>query len=298
MTGTPELNRFEPHRNIQEPALVRWILIAVAMLFLCLFLFLPLATVFVNAFSQGIRSYWQAVSDPETLGVVRLTMTTVGLAVPINILFGIACAWAVAKFDFRGKNLLITLIDLPFTVSPVIGGAIFVLLLGARSWLGGWLSEHNIKIIFAYPGIVLATLFVTFPFVARELIPLMQAHGTDEEEAAIVLGANGWQTFFRITLPNIRWGLIYGIILSTARAMGEFGAVSVVSGHVRGQTITMPLQVEILYNEYNFMGAFSVASLLTVIGIGTLVSKRIAMWQSRRVARMQALATEEITHGH
>ena len=267
-----------------EPVLVRWLLIALALCFLGLFLFMPLAAVFANAFSQGMAVYYAAIRDPDALAAVRLTLLTTGVAVPLNILFGVAAAWAIAKFDFRGKSVLITLIDLPFTVSPVISGVVFVLLFGAHGVLGVWLAAHQIKIIFATPGIILATVFVTFPFVARELIPLMQAQGADDEEAALSLGASGWQTFFRITLPNIRWGLLYGVILCTARALGEFGAVSVVSGHIRGRTITMPLHVEILYNEYNFAAAFAVASLLAMVSVVTLGLKKLAEWKTRRQA--------------
>jgi len=272
------------YRKLHEPAWVRWTLIVLALIFLGGFLLIPLAAVFANAFSHGLRAYWEAVRDRETLLAMRLTFITVIVAVPLNLIFGLAASWAITKFDFRGKNLLITLIDLPFTVSPVIAGVIFILLFGSRGIFGPWLAAHDIKIVFALPGIILATTFVTFPFVARELIPLMQLQGVDDEEAAMVLGANGWQTFLRITLPNIRWGMLYGIILSTARAMGEFGAVSVVSGHIRGQTITMPLQVEILYNEYNFVAAFAVASLLAVVAVATLVLKKLAERKTRRVA--------------
>ena len=268
-------------RKTSEPVWVRWLLTSVALVFLGLFLFVPLVAVFVNAFSEGAKTYWAAIRDPETLGAVKLTLLTAGIAVPLNVLFGVAAAWAIAKFDFVGKNVLVTLIDLPFTVSPVISGVVFVLLFGAQGLFGPWLSEHDIRIIFAVPGIVLATVFVTFPFVARELIPLMEAQGKDDEEAALALGAGGWQTFLRITLPNIRWGLLYGVILCTARALGEFGAVSVVSGHVRGRTITMPLHVEILYNEYSFAAAFAVASLLALISVVTLALKKLAEWKVR-----------------
>ncbi|HEY4542913.1 MAG TPA: sulfate ABC transporter permease subunit CysW, partial [Noviherbaspirillum sp.] len=245
-----------------EPPWVRALLIAVALIFLTLFLFVPLAAVFAEALRKGWDAYLAAIVEPDALSAIRLTLLTAAIAVPLNLVFGVAAAWAIAKFQFRGKNLLLTLIDLPFSVSPVISGLIYVLLFGAQGWFGEWLREHDIKILFAVPGIVLATIFVTFPFVARELIPLMQAQGTEEEEAALVLGASGWRTFWHVTLPNIKWGLMYGVILCNARAMGEFGAVSVVSGHIRGETNTMPLQVEILYNEYNFAAAFAVASLL------------------------------------
>lgn len=252
---------------------MRWLLIGTTISYIALFLIIPLVSIFGQALAKGVAAYWTAVKEPETLAAIRLTLITVAFAVPLNLLFGLCAAWAIAKFDFPGKNFLITLIDLPFSVSPVIAGMVYVLLFGLHGWLGPWLVAHNIKIIFAVPGIILATIFVTFPLVARELIPLMQAHGTEEEEAAIVLGANGWQTFYLVTLPNIKWGLFYGVILCSARAMGEFGAVSVVSGHIRGLTNTIPLQVEILYNEYNFASAFAVASLLAVSALLTLVIK-------------------------
>ena len=262
-------------RSNQEAPLIRALLIAVALAFLTLFLFLPLAAVFHEALKKGLGVYWRAISDPDALSAIRLTVIAAAIAVPLNLVFGVAAAWAIAKFDFPGKSVLITLIDLPFSVSPVIAGLVFVLMFGAQGWFGPWLQAHDIKIIFAVPGIVLATIFVTFPFVARELIPLMQAQGAEEEEAAVVLGASGWQTFWRVTLPNIKWGLLYGVILCNARAMGEFGAVSVVSGHIRGATNTMPLQVEILYNEYSFVAAFAVASLLALLALLTLVAKSI-----------------------
>ena len=262
-------------RGNQESPWVRWILIASALAFLTLFLFLPLVAVFHEALKKGVAVYWRAIIDPDALSAIRLTLLTAVIAVPLNLVFGVSAAWAIAKFEFPGKNVLTTLIDLPFSVSPVIAGLVFVLLFGAQGWFGPWLQAHDIKIIFAVPGIVLATVFVTFPFVARELIPLMQAQGAEEEEAAVVLGATGWQTFWRVTLPNIKWGLLYGVILCNARAMGEFGAVSVVSGHIRGATNTMPLHVEILYNEYNFVGAFAVASLLALLALLTLVVKTI-----------------------
>ena len=254
---------------------MRVVLIAVALGFLTLFLFVPLAAVFHEALKKGLDVYWRAIIDPDALSAIRLTLLAAAIAVPLNVVFGVAAAWAIAKFDFPGKNVLVTLIDLPFSVSPVIAGLVFVLLFGAQGWFGPWLQAHDIKILFAVPGIVLATIFVTFPFVARELIPLMQAQGTEEEEAAVVLGASGWQTFWRVTLPNIKWGVLYGVILCNARAMGEFGAVSVVSGHIRGATNTMPLQVEILYNEYNFTAAFAVASLLGLLALLTLVAKSV-----------------------
>jgi sulfate transport system permease protein len=271
--------RAAPRRVTAEPPLVRWLLIGVALVFLGLFLVVPLAAVFTEAFAKGVGYYFHSFNDANTLAAIKLTFIAAGIAVPLNCVFGVAAAWAIAKFDFRGKTVLITLIDLPFSVSPVVSGMIYVLLFGAQGLVGPWFIAHNIQIIFAVPGIVLATIFVTFPFVARELIPLMQAQGRTEEEAAHVLGANGWQTFWRVTMPNIKWGLIYGVILCNARAMGEFGAVSVVSGHIRGQTNTIPLHVEILYNEYNFVGAFAVASLLTFLAIVTLVLKT---WVERK----------------
>jgi len=268
-------------RATTEPALVRWTLIGVVLVFLGLFLAVPLAAVFSEALGKGVAAYFAAFREPDALAAIRLTLLTASIAVPVNLLFGVAAAWAIAKFEFVGKNLLITLIDLPFSVSPVVSGLIYVLLFGLQGWLGPWLAEHDIKIIFAVPGIVLATIFVTFPFVARELIPLMQAQGTEEEEAARVLGAGGWQTFWRVTLPNIKWGLLYGVILCNARAMGEFGAVSVVSGHVRGLTNTVPLHVEILYNEYNSTAAFAVASLLALLALVTLAAKSVVEWKAQ-----------------
>lgn len=262
-------------RPIEEPVWVRWSLIGLALAFLALFLFVPLISVFYEALRKGWDVYVAAITEPDAVSAIQLTLTAAAIAVPLNLVFGVAAAWAVAKFEFRGKNLLVTLIDLPFSVSPVVSGLIYVLIFGLQGWLGPWLAEHDIKIIFAVPGIVLATLFVTVPFIARELIPLMQSQGTEEEEAAVVLGANGWQIFFRVTLPNIKWGLLYGVILCNARAMGEFGAVSVVSGHIRGSTNTLPLHVEILYNEYNFAAAFAVASLLALLALITLALKTI-----------------------
>src|SRR5919106_335930 len=260
---------------MSEPRWARAILITVALLFLGIFLLLPLVVVFTEAFKKGVEVYVESIREPDAAAAIRLTLIAAGIAVPLNLVFGVAAAWAIAKFQFPGKSFLITLIDLPFSVSPVISGLVFVLLFGLQGWLGPWLAEHDIKIIFAVPGIILATTFVTAPFVARELIPLMQEQGTEEEQAALVLGAGGWQTFFRVTLPNIKWGLLYGVILCNARAMGEFGAVSVVSGHIRGQTNTMPLYVEILYNEYNAAGAFAVASLLAGLALVTLVIKTL-----------------------
>ncbi len=268
-------------KRLTEPALVRWGLTGAVLLFLALFLFVPLASVFAQALEKGLGAYFAAIREPDALSAIKLTLIAAAISVPFNLVFGVAAAWAVAKFDFRGKSLLITLIDLPFSVSPVIAGLIFVLLFGLQGWMGTWLDEHQIKILFAVPGIVLATVFVTFPFVARELIPLMQAQGKEEEEAALVLGAGGLKTFFRVTLPNIKWGILYGVILCNARAMGEFGAVSVVSGHIRGFTNTIPLHVEILYNEYNFAAAFAVASLLALLALVTLAVKSVAEWKVR-----------------
>ncbi|PWK37607.1 sulfate ABC transporter permease subunit CysW [Cupriavidus plantarum] len=278
-----------PYDATGESPWVRYTLITVAVLFLALFLFVPLASVFFEAFRKGVDTYLSALTEPDAVSAIQLTLTVAAIAVPLNVVFGVAAAWAIAKFDFRGKNLLITLIDLPFSVSPVISGLIYVLMFGAQGWFGPWLEAHDIKIMFAVPGIVLATIFVTFPFVARELIPLMQAQGSEEEEAAIVLGASGWQTFRHITLPNIRWGLLYGVILCNARAMGEFGAVSVVSGHIRGLTNTMPLHVEILYNEYNFAAAFAVASLLTLLALVTLGIKTLVEMRAAREVSEDAL---------
>jgi sulfate transport system permease protein len=266
-------------RRLTEPALVRWGLIGAVLLFLTLFLFVPLVSVFVQALDKGLGAYFAAIIEPDALAAIKLTLLAAAISVPLNLGFGVAAAWAIAKFDFKGKNLLITLIDLPFSVSPVIAGLIFVLLFGLQGWMGPWLGTHQIKILFAVPAIVLATIFVTFPFVARELIPLMQAQGKEEEEAALVLGAGGFTTFFRVTLPNVKWGIIYGVILCNARAMGEFGAVSVVSGHIRGATNTIPLHVEILYNEYNFAAAFAVASLLAMLALVTLAVKSFAEWK-------------------
>jgi len=269
-------------RGTSEPAWLKWTLLGVALLFLGLFLVVPLAAVFTEALRRGVGAYFESFTDSDALAAIKLTLITAGIAVPCNLVFGVAAAWAIAKFQFPGKSVLITLIDLPFAVSPVVSGLIYVLLFGMQGWLGPWLADHDIKIIFAVPGIVLATIFVTFPFVARELIPLMQAQGNDEELAALTLGASGWQTFWHITLPNIKWGLFYGVILCNARAMGEFGAVSVVSGHIRGETNTMPLHVEILYNEYNFVAAFAVASLLAILALVTLVLKSFIEWRAHR----------------
>ena len=264
-----------PGRASIKSSLVRWLFISISLLFLAALLLAPLATVFAMAWEKGVRAYFASFADPDTAAALRLTLITALVVVPLNTVFGLAASWAIAKFEFRGKSFLITLIDLPLAISPVISGLIFVLLFGLRGWFGPWFQDHDISVIFALPGIILATMFVTFPYVARELIPLMQQLGNDEEEAAITLGAGGWLTFFSVTLPKVRWGLVYGVILCNARAMGEFGAVSVVSGHIRGVTNTMPLHIEILYNEYNFVGAFAVASLLTLLAVLTLVVKTL-----------------------
>ena len=314
--------------NTTESAAVRWGLIAVALLFLGLVVFLPLVSVFYEALHKGVALYFKTFTDPDALSAIKLTLLTAAIAVPFNLVFGLAASWAIAKFEFRGKQLLTTLIDLPFAISPVVSGLIYVLLFGAQGWFGAWLSEPHlalpwfgadahvvgagtafgawhwvrmwtgepIKILFAVPGIVLATIFVTFPFVARELIPLMQAQGNDEEESALVLGATGWQTFWRVTLPNVKWGLFYGVILCNARAMGEFGAVAVVSGKIRGLTNTMPLQVEILYNEFNSVAAFSMASLLAVLALATLVLKNLIEWRTRRVQAVAERAAAQQVH--
>ena len=272
-------------RVLTEPPLVRLSLVLISLAFLGLFLVLPLVAVFAQALEKGLAAYASAIREPMALKALRLTLLTAAVAVPLNLGFGLAASWAIAKFDFRGKNTLITLIDLPFAVSPVISGMIFILLFGRQGVLGPWLQAHDWKIVFALPGIVLATVFVTFPFVARELIPVMQASGTEEEEAARVLGAGGWQTFWRVTLPNVKWGLLYGVILCNARAMGEFGAVSVVSGHIRGKTNTLPLHVEILYNEYQFQAAFAAASLLAFLALVTLFARSLVEWRGRRPDR-------------
>jgi sulfate/thiosulfate transport system permease protein len=278
--------------GLSESSLVRWSLIGLTLAYLGVFLVVPLLAVFVKAMEKGVTVYWSAISDPAALAAIQLTLLTAAIAVPLNVLFGVMAAWAVAKFEFPGKHLLITLIDLPFSVSPVISGMIFVLLCGRQGVFGPWLAGHEIKIVFALPGIVLATIFVTFPYVARELIPLMQAQGTDEEEAALTLGANGWQTFWRVTLPSVKWGLLYGVILCNARAMGEFGAVSVVSGHIRGLTNTIPLHVEILYNEYQFTAAFAVASLLCLLALVTLIAKHAI---ERKMGQRAISSTRELT---
>ncbi|WP_159978882.1 sulfate ABC transporter permease subunit CysW [Novosphingobium sp. 18050] len=266
-------------RSTTESRALQIVLIAIALLFLAFFLALPLIAVFGEALKAGFGPFLDAVTAPDALSAIKLTLLIAAISVPLNLVFGVAASWAITKFQFRGKSLLISMIDLPFSVSPVVSGLIFVLLFGASGWVGPWLAEHDLKIIFAVPGIVLATVFITFPFVARELIPLMMEQGKDEEEAAISLGASGWQTFRHVTLPNIRWGLLYGVLLCNARAMGEFGAVSVVSGHIRGETNTMPLHVEILYNEYDFVGAFAVASLLAGLALVTLIAKTVLEWR-------------------
>lgn len=278
-------------RATSEPFWVRCLLTGIVLAFLTLFLLVPLAAVFTEALRKGWDVYIAALVEDDARSAIVLTVTVAAIAVPLNLVFGVAAAWAIAKFEFRGKSLLITLIDLPFAVSPVVAGLIYVLIFGMQGWLGEWLSDHDLKIIFAVPGIVLATLFVSFPFVARELIPLMQAQGKDEEEAALVLGASGWQILWRVTLPNIKWGLLYGVVLTNARAMGEFGAVSVVSGHIRGLTNTMPLHVEILYNEYQYAAAFAVASVLTLLALVTLALKTYVEWQTAHNAK----ASEEQT---
>jgi len=284
------LNKQVSNKKISttEPTWLRWTLISIALAWLALFLLLPLVAVFTEAFRKGIHAYLEAFDDPNMWAAVRLTLLAAGIAVPLNLVFGVSAAWTIARFDFRGKSILLTLIDLPFAVSPVIAGLIYVLVFGLQGWFGEWLSDHDIQIIFAVPGIVLATIFVTFPFVARELIPLMQAQGKEEEEAAIVLGASGWQMFWRVTLPNIKWGLLYGVILANARAMGEFGAVSVVSGHIRGMTNTLPLHVEILFNEYNFVASFACASLLAMLALITLVLKTLVEWNIERMHKIDS----------
>ena len=269
-------------RGSEESPMVKWTLISVAVLFAAVFLLLPLVNVFAQALARGVGHYWKSLADPDSLSAIKLTLIVAAISVPMNVIFGVAAAWCVAKFEFRGKSLLITLIDLPFSVSPIVSGLMFVVLFGMQGFLGHWLSDHNIKIIFAVPGIILATVFITFPFVARELIPVMQSTGTEQEQAALTLGANGWQTFWYVTLPSVKWGLLYGVILCNARAMGEFGAVSVVSGHITGETDTMPLRVEKLYNEYNGAAAFAVASLLAVLALLTLGLKTFLEWKQER----------------
>ena len=300
-TGTPAAvttGRHTPPRRrakagTTEARWVQWLLIGVALVFLLLFLVLPLAAVFTEALRKGLDAYLAGLREPDAWSAIRLTLITAVIAVPLNLVFGIAAAWAIAKYEFKGKALLTTLIDLPFSISPVVAGLMYVLVFGANGWFGPWLAAHDIKIIFAVPGIVLATVFVTFPFIARELIPLMQAQGNDEEQAAVVLGASGWQTFWHVTLPNIKWGLLYGVILCNARAMGEFGAVSVVSGHIRGQTNTIPLHVEILYNEYQSVAAFAAASLLALLALVTLLIKTVAEWKSEQELKAAAALPPE-----
>lgn len=281
------------HNATTEAPWIRYSLIAVALSFLAFFLIVPLIVVFTEAFSKGAGVYFAAISEPAAAHAIKLTLIAAGIAVPLNVVFGLAASWAIAKFQFRGKQLAITLIDLPFAVSPVIAGLIYMLLFGAQGLMGGWLAEHDIRIMFAIPGIVLATVFITFPFIARELIPLMQEQGKEQEEAAITLGASGWRMFFRVTLPSIKWGLLYGIILCNARAMGEFGAVSVVSGKIRGHTNTMPLHIEILYNEYQFAAAFAVASLLALLALVTLVLKSALEWKAAREHELAKRAAQE-----
>jgi sulfate transport system permease protein len=278
--------------RLTEPRLVRWLIMAIAFGFVALFLVVPLVAVFAEAFAKGFDAYRAAIIEPDALAALELTLIAAGVSVPLNVIFGVAAGWAIGKFQFRGRHLLLTLIDLPFAVSPVISGLVFVLLFGRRGWLGPWMIDHGLQVVFAVPGIILATIFVSFPFVAREVIPIMEAIGTEEEEAARVLGAGGLQLFFRVTLPNIKWGLLYGVILANARAMGEFGAVSVVSGHIRGLTNTLPLHVEILYNEYNAQGAFAVASLLGCLAIVTLILKAIVESRVERSARPAAATIE------
>jgi len=269
-------------RSRRDPAYVRWPLIVIGFLFLGLFLVVPLLSVFQYALRSGLGAYLAAIRDHEAIAAIRLTLLTAAIAVPLNLLFGVAAAWAISRFEFWGKGVLTTLIDVPFSVSPVISGMLFILLFGTQGWFGPWLQEHNLRIVFAVPGIILATIFVTFPIVARELIPVMQSLGSEEEQVALTLGASGWQTFCKVTLPNIKWGLLYGVIICNARAMGEFGAVSVVSGHIRGMTNTMPLYVEILYNDYQYVPAFAVASLLTLLALATLVAKSVIEWREER----------------
>ena len=292
-TARPTIPSNHIRSATEDPWWLRIGLMSVAIGFLVLFLFLPLAAVFVEALRKGLGVYWESLVDPTALAAVRLTLLVAAISVPANLIFGLAASWAIAKFEFRGKSLLITLIDLPFAVSPVVSGLIFVLLFGLQGWLGPWLKSHDIQIIFAVPGIVLATIFITFPFVARELIPLMQEQGTEEEQAAITLGANGWQTFWRVTLPNVRWAVLYGVILCNARAMGEFGAVSVVSGHIRGKTNTIPLHVEILYNEYNFVAAFAAASILALLALLTLAAKSVVEGRIHAQQTLESITVEE-----
>ncbi len=292
-TGGHTAPRRRAQAGTTEARWVQWLLIGVALAFLLLFLVLPLAAVFTEALRKGLDAYLAGLREPDAWSAIRLTLVTALIAVPLNLVFGVAAAWAIAKYEFKGKALLTTLIDLPFSISPVVAGLMYVLVFGANGWFGPWLAAHDIKIIFAVPGIVLATVFVTFPFIARELIPLMQAQGNDEEQAAVVLGASGWQTFWHVTLPNIKWGLLYGVILCNARAMGEFGAVSVVSGHIRGQTNTIPLHVEILYNEYQSVAAFAAASLLALLALVTLLIKTVAEWKNEQEMKAAAALPPE-----
>ena len=281
-------NKAKARAGTTESPWVRYTLITIALLFVLLFLVLPLAAVFTEALRKGFGAYLAALKEPDAWSAIELTLIAAAIAVPLNLVFGVSAAWAIAKYEFRGKSFLTTLVDLPFSVSPVVAGLMYVLVFGAQGWFGPWLQAHDVKVIFAVPGIVLATIFVTFPFIARELIPLMQAQGSDEEQAAIVLGATGWQTFWHVTLPNIKWALVYGVILTNARAMGEFGAVSVVSGHIRGQTNTLPLHVEILYNEYQSVAAFAVASLLALLALVTLLIKSVAEWRAEQEQKAAA----------
>jgi sulfate transport system permease protein len=295
MADAPKQRRHRLHngsqRGSEESGLVKWLLVTIALAFALVFLLLPLINVFAQALSKGLAVYWKSLQDPDTRSSIRLTLIVAAISVPLNVVFGLAAAWCIAKFEFRGKALLVTLIDLPFAISPVVSGLIFVVLFGLQGFFGTWLDAHDIKIIFALPGIVIATLFVTFPFVARELIPVMQSTGAEQEQAALTLGASGWQAFWHVTLPSVKWGLLYGVILCNARAMGEFGAVSVVSGHIAGLTETMPLRVEKLYNEYNATAAFAVASLLAILALLTLAWKTFLEWRTERdQARAQALA--------
>ncbi|MES2687112.1 MAG: sulfate ABC transporter permease subunit CysW [Pseudomonadota bacterium] len=292
MSAHPQ-NKAKARAGTTEAPWVRYTLIALALVFVLLFLVLPLAAVFTEALRKGFDAYWAALKEPDAWSAIKLTLIAAAIAVPLNLVFGVSAAWAIAKYEFRGKSFLTTLVDLPFSVSPVVAGLMYVLVFGAQGWFGPWLAANDIKVIFAVPGIVLATVFVTFPFIARELIPLMQAQGSEEEQAAIVLGATGWQTFWNVTLPNIKWGLLYGVILTNARAMGEFGAVSVVSGHIRGQTNTLPLHVEILYNEYQSVAAFAVASLLALLALVTLLIKSVAEWRAEQEEKAAAALPPE-----
>jgi sulfate/thiosulfate transport system permease protein len=287
-------SRAQSQRGTEEPPLIKWTLIALALAFSLVFLLLPLVNVFAQAFAKGCQVYWSSLTHPDSWAAIRLTVIVAAISVPLNVLFGVAAAWAIAKFEFRGKSLLTTLIDLPFSVSPVVAGLMFVLLFGLQGFFGKWLDAHDLKIIFAVPGIVLATVFVTFPFVARELIPVMQSTGSEQEQAALTLGASGWRTFWHVTLPSVKWGLIYGIILCNARAMGEFGAVAVVSGHITGHTDTMPLRVEKLYNEYQGAAAFAVASLLALLALLTLGIKTFLEWKQARAYELAQRAVEEL----